>query len=672
MPELNPTVLPLAQSLLNPSLWWAVGAALLLLLGLSAAWGVRYWQRYRCTRELAGDIAPQGVEVALRRYQPMALQGYPLEATAQLQQLLLTPQAVYTHWLLAAPDGSGKTTLLTRLYHRERWRWRAPLRLELMSLSSPDALLRVARIPHRERFILLLDGLDDDPIFAETPTERLDEILKATQGFARVLLSCDPAAWPGKWQLSDKGTALRFTGEETSQLFGLLPLRPVAGELAEKAHYLAPMTRLATDTQYLPSQRLLDHWLENSSQPKGIEEVAARRFWWKLAEAMQLRARQGMGHSVKEFQLEELRGRFADQWETSKLTRHLLWLDSIGRYRFVHGSLLALFRAEEVLSSEKVPDALTWRSLPRGAYYYQSLVWQRLTSDGSTQAWAYRTLETGDRVPLAAMRPRDLCRITRLYLPATALDQTPYFLPQLEQLKGIYFEGVSRQQIPSVWLEALPHQAVQLYLTEQDRVRQVLRFQGGNASDSPKDGEPDVLTLPSLALEPLRLRQQPDPTRPIYNPRGHRRGDRSLIGLLKLDLNRLLQEALQPSSGSGWVLDQTLSLAEWGLFNRARAFRLPDGTLNLILEQTIISTLLVQELRQLVPQLLATLGPDDDNLGPMGPDDAAQLEDGHWMGRRWLWQAHDRYAYPVHLFSDRPGCATLIIWGLSKSSPAPA
>ncbi len=641
-----------------------IGGGLLLIMLLTgfSFWMVGYLRRRRIIRELAGDIAPQTIFRAQHSYMPVMLPGKSLEATQWLKEVLTEPSPVYSHWILSGPDGAGKTTVLTRFFHQNRHRLRPRWRMELLALGSPDALLRITRMPQRKNIILILDGLDDDPMLVENPVQRLDEIMKATQGFGRVVISCSAAAWPGGWNPAADGTSLRFTGQETSQLFGIaeLPL-PQQFKAPETLHAIIRNLAVA-QSPHLASEVLSRGMAstQENGEPR-LPESAARQFWWQIAEAMQLRARQGMGLTVKAFQLEELRERYADTWTTQALTQNFLWLDRVGRYRFVHGCLLSFFRAESIRRAESLTDEQIWRSLPRGAFFYQSLVWQEVQEEFEGDPWFYRTARSLERAPIQAIRPQQVIEISRLYLPGSAISQPPFFLPQLKNLKGLYLEGIARHQIPASWLSSLPDPQVQIYLTREQKIRQVLRFQ---ATQHEEDLEPDEsISVHALSLEPVLLREQPDPTRPIYNPRGHQRGEASLLHLLKLDVNRLLRQA-EPKE-TGWVLDETLSLAEWGLFNRARAYRVPDGSFNLVMEQTIMSTLLVQELRVLINQLLAALGPDDEGLGTINPDDEAQLRDGHWMGRKWLWKAHDRYVNPVYLFADQPGCATMTIWGLS-------
>ncbi len=667
-----PPLLPPDPSALGFWLGWGGLCALLLGLG----WVIKVAWRRHIRTELLGDVPPQIVAVAQKYYQPVLRPGTQEDLVHWLLHKVLTKEnTTYQYYLLLGPDGVGKTTLLARFFAAYSLPWRRkPWRIELFSLGSPDAMLRVSKMPRREEVLLILDGLEDDPAFADNPRKRLDEVLVATQGFARVVLSCDADLWPGGQPILAGGEALRYVGEETAQLLGYLPMPTLKGKdfanVKRGAETWQGLRRLAWPSrerapEALPSQRLA-RWLasEGRSAVPLLPEAAPRPFWWKLAEAMQMRARQGLGLTVPAFVIEELGGRFAPDWDKKALAAHLLWQDRVGRIRFVHGSLLAFFRAEALMQEQRIPDASSWRALPRGGYYFQSMAWTRVLRQGDREGWSYRTPSQVERRPLATLRDRDLLRVSRLYVPATAVQGSYAFLPQLRQLRGVYFEGLTRHQVPANWLAALPHNQVYLYLIHRGRVGQVLSFQNHQAQLTPSLQAPQEVKVDTLSLEPVVLRKQPLPTEPLYNPRGHHRGDASLIHLLHVDFKRLMKQMGFQTHHLGWVLDERLSQPEWGLFNQLRAYRLKDHTLNLVLEQTAPSTLLAHELRQLLPVLMAALGPDDEHWGAFQPDDEAQLEDGHWRGRRWLWGASDRYAHPVHLFVDRPGCATMIIWGL--------
>ncbi|MEM9985044.1 MAG: hypothetical protein AAF804_08090 [Bacteroidota bacterium] len=645
-------------------------AGLILLLFL----GVGRIRRYRISRLLSGDFPKDWIARAIKRYHPLYARGHTNHLVAiLLAKLRIKDNPEYRQYLILGTAAAGKTTLLIRLYYRYRIRLgKKPWRMELVSMSSPDALLRIAKTPKREEVVLLIDGLEDDPVFNDFPKRRLDEIIESTKGFAKLVITCDENLWPGSKELIAKGEALRYVGEETSALFAFYELLKPNGKAKEPArpldlYWLASIqspagTNRNLGLDHLPSEqmsRLLGR--AGESPPAQLPELQVRQFWWKLAKAMQLRARQGMGMNVPAFQLEELRGRFTPDWDVKRLSGNLLWQDKVGRYRFVHTNIAAYFRADGQYQEKAIPDHNTWRHIPKGAYYYQSMQWARILRSQQGQDWYFRTELDRERQSLASLKGSNVLLITRLYLPAEAITLPPTFLPQMQALKGLYLEGVNRTNLPVEWLEALPHPEVQIYFTKNQVVQKVYRFQT-------LEGEIDQPHLPEIKLQAtdlslVDLREQPSPLAPIYNPRGHHRGDKSLLNLFHLDPKSWLAKE-EAQLGLGWVIDEPLSVAEWGLFNRFRAFKLKDGSVNLLFEQTIMSTLISQEVGQVVKMLLAALGPDDDHLGPFGPDDQGQLEDGHWMGRKWLWKVNDRYAYPVHLFADKPGLANLYVWGV--------
>ena len=92
--------------------------------------------------------------------------------------------------LLLGEAGFGKSTLLGLLrLSQALGHWAPGLACRLIPLSS-GADAAIAAIPDPASTILLLDGLDEDPLAAPDPVARARAILEATQAFHRVVLTC--------------------------------------------------------------------------------------------------------------------------------------------------------------------------------------------------------------------------------------------------------------------------------------------------------------------------------------------------------------------------------------------------------------------------------------------------------------------------------------------------
>lgn len=112
--------------------------------------------------------------------------------------------------------GLGKTSLLLMIKLCEtlpKKMWNYDLenenRVELIKLDSA-ALGKARAIENKNKTILLLDALDEDPLSWQKPEKRLLKVLQSSSGFKRVIISCRTQFFP------EKGVSTYGTQEKIS------------------------------------------------------------------------------------------------------------------------------------------------------------------------------------------------------------------------------------------------------------------------------------------------------------------------------------------------------------------------------------------------------------------------------------------------------------------------
>lgn len=95
-----------------------------------------------------------------------------------------------THFLILADSGIGKTTFMLNLFQTCAFDKKYQHTVELFPLRDPNTMSAVGRLKQRSDTFLLLDGLNEDPEAIVNYETRLAEVIKQTQGFAKVIITC--------------------------------------------------------------------------------------------------------------------------------------------------------------------------------------------------------------------------------------------------------------------------------------------------------------------------------------------------------------------------------------------------------------------------------------------------------------------------------------------------
>lgn len=98
------------------------------------------------------------------------------------------------HYLILADSGMGKTTFLVNLYRsyvlKKRFWSKNRKNMRYIPLSSKTCMEQIASIDNRGNTILLLDALDESEAAMADCDAFLDELLKQTESFYRIVITC--------------------------------------------------------------------------------------------------------------------------------------------------------------------------------------------------------------------------------------------------------------------------------------------------------------------------------------------------------------------------------------------------------------------------------------------------------------------------------------------------
>ncbi|MFX0132595.1 MAG: NACHT domain-containing protein, partial [Candidatus Hodarchaeota archaeon] len=102
----------------------------------------------------------------------------------------LTHTSEYRYIILLADSGMGKTTFLLNYYVRHLKLRRNKFKIEVIPLGIPDVEDRIEKIQNHKDTVLFLDAFDEDTKAYNNHKQRLDDLVKLTRNFNRVLITC--------------------------------------------------------------------------------------------------------------------------------------------------------------------------------------------------------------------------------------------------------------------------------------------------------------------------------------------------------------------------------------------------------------------------------------------------------------------------------------------------
>ena len=631
------------------------------------------------------------IRQAHQQYKPLTLtttDGEEISVINYLTHTVLKKENFeYSHYVIFADPQMGKTALCLQLFRRYGLGWGKDFQMKLVSLSHPDALKSLKDVENPENWVALIDGWDEDVVANENYKLRMDEVLEATKDFSKVLVTCRKGFFPAHVEGPAVSPHFKYTGEAQFQLFAKLYLnsptpyqiksilRPqmlrlnAEGRLRIKElrnrlpllfdrvgilRNMETFGRSGRDYQFRFEQygAMIHDWIGKESKKTAVKE---RLFAFASQVAM---ATYENGRKTGTWRLQKkIFESIAEENHISlrKMSNRIMISDSDGNYRFIHHSFLGYLVAWNAFHEEWTFDKTHFPLLPDALIFFREMCWKAYLEEVPNTKGYYRTWDRLEKKPIEGLSFEELAQVNRLYL-MDFQNRDLRFLRGIKGLTGLYLFTSDWNDFPESLLYELPHTRVMIYHVDGSLIRQVYHLSQGDWIPYDPDG----------GLSPRF---------PVEHPLGKGAGRNNLDHLFHVDLSSL-PNGLCHKIGEGDSEDEIhyvvyelhLGLVELEIFNQAWIYVFEDGTRNLILSNNYQPTLIARLLEGVINRLVKTFGEDDRHIGAFSLDDEAQIEDGHWIGRRWAWGNTDAYAHPVQIFMDQAGEITLGLYGLAPKT----
>jgi hypothetical protein len=402
---------------------------------------------------------------------------------------LLNEDSEHTHIILLADSGMGKTSALLNYAARHYRRFRRKYQLKIVPLSDPKAIEKISNIKNQHNVVLFLDAFDEDTLAIKDHNKRLDEIMKATYNFRRVVISCrtqfflkdeDIPLDPGILRVAPRAVGERasyvfhkmylspFTREQAGlylkQRFPLWKLRGKyrrqAFEMVEKIEHLAARPMLLAhipalvkngkrDISYSVQiyEEMVRGWLEREV---GFidDKDEMRRFSEMLAVYLFLNRQARKSEHVSPTELLKLARKWRipiEKWKKGLpdwqiRTRSLLNRDAAGNYKFSHQSILEYFFVKRYIDGDKQCTTVDWTDQMRSFYWEfleQSAVEDRKLAIYNEKA---PNLNNLDRKQEDFLRLIALHGLTQLESPVIAEKRLVAILETVTALSGFLID----------------------------------------------------------------------------------------------------------------------------------------------------------------------------------------------------------------------------------------
>ncbi|MEL6652192.1 MAG: hypothetical protein AAFQ87_15430, partial [Bacteroidota bacterium] len=438
------------------------------------------------------------------------------------------------HILLLGPSGSGKTHLLLRFYARMRRAFQSKKAFYLSLPQHPDFDF-LDQLDLSEDTLIILDGLDEDPLVYQDFGARMDQIVERFKPFRKLILACSHARFAELLSLEE--AYFTYTGPRQSLRFALCELVPLDGtgvrrsdktkksllalwpELGETPLWWQSLRTARLDGgeryYYQVFRRRIHQELEPLYRDK---TAAAQQFLEAIAGSMY---RQWENHKSLQLGVEEVESlalAFGIEWRS--LQKNMLLILAGGVVQFRHVAYLSFFLSRAAFRDELKTELTHFEGLPMARTFFLEMAW--LCFDDADIHGYFRSRFDRQKRSLNELNAAELPQITNLYLDDLTEKDTR-FLRMLKQLQDIHL-SIAQVDLKKVdWIADLPPQQIQVYQRHESKGFELWRSRRVN----------DERRLQLFA--PFDYLQAQQKLSPLHWPQLER-GRKDILNLFHLDL----------------------------------------------------------------------------------------------------------------------------------------
>lgn len=334
-------------------------------------------------------------------------------------------------FLILADSGMGKTTFMINLYIKYKSKVNLSFSLpkfeiKLLPLGAKEVFKEIEKIENKYNTILLLDAFDEDIQALDNYEKRMKELIKITEGFRAIVISCRTQFFPSQHEEPHETGYFTFGGDSEHKFqklylsvfsdndinsylwrrFGILKLskylkaRQIVKQcpnLMVRPMLLGHIEDLVNHTEafsyaYQIYKHLIQKWIERESEKPGITEKFSNpriyqklllNFSQKLAKNFYNKRKKRGGYFISNdtpFEIEDgLSLSEIEQQETSLSeregrSRSLLNRNAIGQYKFSHKSILEYFLVMEMLCDSSFLYEFDFNGMDMAYSFYRDMV----------------------------------------------------------------------------------------------------------------------------------------------------------------------------------------------------------------------------------------------------------------------------------------------------------